>query len=287
MSETSEPGADGAPDVPVDPTATAAPPDNAAPPGSAEHDDHADDAGADEPGRKARGVQKRIDELTANWRAEQRRAEELMRTVQTLSERMGTPQQPDQKPGAEPPLPPDLAQHVGPAPDPAKFAAGEYDPEYIRAAARHDMRVDQARQIAAQRNVQAQQAQAQFGQKVASIMDKAVAADPGLAATLQDPSFPIPPHVVRVLAETDMPDAVLAHLAKNREEAARIAKLSPVAVAREFGKIEARLSLAPAAPPAPTAAPPPPRPVRANAGNRPDPDRMSYAEYRAWRMSQG
>lgn len=260
---------------------TAAPPDNPSTTGIEEHDD-ADDAGADDQPKRARGVQKRIDELTANWRNAERRVDELARMLQGT---LGQGQQPSAQPPqtAEAPLPPDIAQWVGPPPDPAKFAAGEFDPEFIRAAAKHDIRVDQAQMAAQQRYVQAQQAQAQFGQRVASIMEQAVTANPQIADTLHDPSFPMPQHVVRALTEADAPADVLAHLARNREEAARIAKLSPTAAIKEIGKIEARMSAAASAPSEPTAAPPPPRPVRGAGAPPRDPTRMSYAEYKAYR----
>jgi len=259
---------------------TAAPPDDPSPPGSEDFD--ADYAGADDQPKRARGVQKRIDELTANWRNAERRVDELARMLQGT---LGQGQQPSAQPPqhAEAPLPPDIAQWVGPPPDPAKFAAGEFDPEYIRAAAKHDIRVDQAQMAAEQRKAQAQQAQVQFAQRVSSIMEQAMTAAPQIAATLQDPSFPMPQHVVRALAEMDAPADVLAHLARNREEAARISKLSPPAAFKEIAKIEARMSATTAAPSAPTAAPPPPRPVRGAGAPPPDPTKMSYAEYKAHR----
>jgi len=270
-----------APTTPATAPEQAAPPEDISPAGSEDFDD-ADDPGADGQPKRARGVQKRIDELTANWRNAERRVDELSRMLQGT---LGQGQQPSAQPPqhAEAPLPPDIAQWVGPPPDPAKFAAGEFDPEFIRAAAKHDIRVDQARMAAQQRAVQAQQAQVQFGQRVASIMEQAVAAAPQIAQTLNDPTFPMSQAVVHALVETEAPADVLAHLARNREEAARISRLSPLAVARELGKIEARLSASAPAPTAPTAAPPPPRPVRGAGAAPPDPSKMSYAEYKAHR----
>ena len=282
-SETSPPVNYGSPDAahtPATAPETAAPPDDISPAGSEDFD--ADDAGADDQPKRARGVQKRIDELTANGRNAERRVDELARMLQGS---LGQGQQPSAQPPqtADAPLPPDIAQWVGPAPDPAKFAAGEFDPEFIRAAAKHDIRVDQAQMAAQQRAAQAHAAQVQFGQRVASIMEQAVTAHPTIAATLNDPSFPMPQHVVQALAEVDAPADVLAHLARNREEAGRIAKLPPRAALKELVKIEARMSATASAPSAPTAAPPPPRPVRGAGAPPPDPTKMSYAEYKAHR----
>ena len=286
-SETSPPVNYGSPEPALENPATApdtaAPPDNASNPGIEDNEDDADDPGADGQPKRARGVQKRIDELTANWRNAERRVDELSRMLQGT---LGQGQQPSAQPPQQPavaPLPPDIAQWVGPAPDPAKFAAGEFDPEFIRAAAKHDIRLDQAHMAAQQRAAQAQNAQVQFGQRVASIMEQAVTAHPAIAATLNDPSFPMAQHVVRALTEADSPAEVLAHLARNREEAARISKLSPPAALKELLKIEARMSASASVPSAPTAAPPPPRPVRGAGAPPPDVSKMSYAEYKAHR----
>lgn len=278
MSDTFDPGAPES--APAEPVVDTAPVDETAPPVQAEDPgpSEQDDPGEGEaPAEKPRGgFQKRIAELTAEKHQARREAEHW----REMAMRGQQPPQQTQAPLAEQPLPPDLAQAVGPAPNPADFAAGEYDPAFIRAAARYDMRVDQARMVVQQRHAQARHAQAQIGQRVAQAMEKAMTADPSIAETLQDPSFPVPAHVVQALAEAEMPDAVLAHLARNREEAARIARLSPLAVAREFGRIEARLMSAPA-PAAPSAAPVPPRPVRGAAAAVPrDPSQArSMEEY--------
>lgn len=275
MSETTQPGAsDGAPDTVVDPTAhEVAPPDTAAPPGSAEPEDTADDAGADDQPKRAKGVQKRIDELTADKHRAIREAEQWREMALRAQQQAPQPAQP----AADVPLPPDLAQAVGPAPDPAKFPAGEYDPEYIRAAARHDVRMDQARGVMQQRQAQARHAQAQFGAKVQSIMQTAIAADPAIEATITAPDFPMAAHVVHALTDAEDPGALLAHLAKNRADVERISKLSPMAAARELGKIEARLSAAPPAP-VPSNAPPPPRTLRGGGAVPRDPAQATSME---------
>lgn len=52
----------------------------------------------------------------------------------------------------------------------------------------------------------------------------------------------ITPPMVVALADTEDPTAIAYHLGKNPEEAARIAKLSPVRQAKEIGKLEAMLA---------------------------------------------
>lgn len=86
---------------------------------------------------------------------------------------------------------------------------------------------------------------------------------------------------------------VLYYLAKNTEEAKKLAVMTPIAVARAIGRLEAKLSSAP--PPAaveaeepPEAPPPAARPVRpvgaGGSGTTRDPGQMSYQEYKAWRQ---
>jgi hypothetical protein len=61
------------------------------------------------------------------------------------------------------------------------------------------------------------------------------------------------------------------------------ASRNAVSLARELGKIEARLASAPPAP-KPSSAPPPPRTLTgAASGAQRDPSKMSMAEYAAWR----
>lgn len=77
-------------------------------------------------------------------------------------------------------------------------------------------------------------------------------------------ALPIPDHVAlgmkEAIAQSDRSDELLYFLGKNTEEALRIAKLTPIAAAKELGKIEAKLA---ATPPAkkPSAAPAPIEPV--------------------------
>jgi hypothetical protein len=274
-----------APSAPAEPAPEAAT-------GETPENDPADDAGAEgeTQGEKPRGgFQKRISDLVQKQRAAEREAQ-YWREQATRGQQPA--QQPQQQPAGTPPaapqLPPDLAQYVGAEPKASDFPAGEFDPAFIRAATKYDMKLDQAQQALSQRQQQAQRAGVQFGQKVASIMEATVTAAPDVAEVLSDPSFPMPQHVVREVVECESPEKVLAHLAKNPTEAARIAALrTPQAVARELGKLEAKLAT-PAAPPTPSNAPPPPRPVRGAGSAAPRSvydlgDDVSPAEYRRLR----
>lgn len=93
------------------------------------------------------------------------------------------------------------------------------------------------------------------------------------------PDVPITPEMVKALAETDDPAALAYYLGKNKEEAARIAGLKPLAIAREFGRIEAKLTKQPRK--SATQAPDPITPVSGSDGSEPDLKDLSFSEYEA------
>lgn len=227
-------------------------PEAEAPETPADDPSAADDAEAQKP---KRDPQERINKAIRAQREAEREAQFLREQLQ----RVQTPQQqqPAAPEGAQ--LPPDLAHAVGAAPNPADFPAGEYDPNFIRAQVRHDMRADQAQQVMQQRQAQQRNAAQQFQQRIASINDAGGAAYADFVEVAH--SVPMPQHVVGVLAECDAPHEVAYFLGKNPKEAARIAALSPIAVARELTKIEAKLTKIEA--PAPSNAPAPPPTLRA------------------------
>ena len=283
MSETTEPGGIAAPAetvsvTPTDEGQSSAQAETEAPPASAT----AEEPGAEQPQDDTPAwAKKRFAELTAKMRAAERRAE-----MAELAAR-GAAQQPNPQPAQETPamIPPDIAQWLGQPPNPADFTAGEFDPAYTRAAVRYDMREDQAKQAAQQRAVQQRQSQAEFGRKIATVMESALSAAPDVESVLSDPSFPMPQHVVAEVVDCESPGQVLAYLGRNPAEAARLAQMNrPSAVARELAKIEARLAAAPPAPVPMSSAPPPPRTMRGGSPSATrDPSRMSMDEYAAWR----
>lgn len=97
----------------------------------------------------------------------------------------------------------------------------------------------------------------------------------------------IPPALQRAILESEHGPEIAYTLAQDRKELARIAALSPLAAAREVGKLEAQL-IAESAPKPKTktsAAPAPIKPVGStkSTATSKDPGEMSYREYRAWR----
>ncbi len=90
--------------------------------------------------------------------------------------------------------------------------------------------------------------------------------------------------MVEAILLSDTAEDVLYYLGKHPEEAADIAKLSPLKVAHELGKIEARLSIPPPPPKKKTTnAPEPITPVKTTGVIEHDPSQMTPREYRAWR----
>lgn len=107
----------------------------------------------------------------------------------------------------------------------------------------------------------------------------------------RDQSVPITTTMAEVIAESDDGPALAYHLAKNVAVAEQIARLSPLAAARELGRIEARLAnereKAEAEKKRVSQAPPPPPKVEgADAKVEKDPSEMTDLEFKKWREKQ-
>lgn len=95
----------------------------------------------------------------------------------------------------------------------------------------------------------------------------------------------IPPAVQELILNSDQGPALMYELAKAPDELARICSLSPLAAAREMGKLEAKLSQKESPQIKKTKAPPPIKPVgaKSSASIQKDPEQMSYQEFKRWR----
>lgn len=78
---------------------------------------------------------------------------------------------------------------------------------------------------------------------------------------------PINPLMAEIIAGSDNGEDMAYFLGKNRDEALRIARLSPLAAAKELGALEASLKAKPVAAPKVTAAPAPATPVSGSSGS--------------------
>lgn len=228
----------------------------------------------DERGRFKPGVQQRIDELT-------RQRHEAEREAAYWRQR------------AEPPAP---APAVATKPTPDKF--NDYA-DYVEALTewKAEQKVTEAlskrdQQQAEQAQQTAQQAKAQtFAERQQATRAAITDYDEVMSAAAD---VRIAPHVHEVLLESEQGPAIAYHLAKNPDEAERLSAMSPLAAARELGRLEA--SLAKSAPPQGAApapkpvskAPAPIKPLGAGAtSTNTDPAKMPMDEYVKWRKANG
>jgi hypothetical protein len=100
----------------------------------------------------------------------------------------------------------------------------------------------------------------------------------------------ITPMIVDILADCDNPADVAYHLAKNRIDGVRIARLTPTMAAREMLKLDQSFNEGGKPPPPEkksTSAPPPIKPVGSSNTVKKDVEKMTQAEFNEHRKSQG
>ncbi len=119
-------------------------------------------------------------------------------------------------------------------------------------------------------------------------IDAAVKEDPSLVEVLRDPTLPISAHMIPVLKESENAPKLLRWLDQHRDDARRIASLSPMQAAREMGILEAKLSFAPAPEPPRrvSAAPEPITPVTPTSSAIVDEDALPMEEYHKRRTAK-
>lgn len=240
-----------------------------------------DDAPQEEPEgeKKPKGVQKRIDELTSNWRTAERDRDHW----RDLAMRNQTAPQ-------QAPQPQTAPADQGPAkPDPKQFRDGDMDPGYYEALAewKAETKVGQLMEKQTRESQERQQTEA-FQRKMQEFSQKlATAGEDGLKvqALGQDPYAPVTPTIRDVALASENGVKVLAHLNDNRAELQRIAALPDAMQAYELAKLETRLIAERARV---TKAPNPMPSVSGKGSVAPnkDPAKMSQSEYEAWRSSK-
>jgi hypothetical protein len=204
-----------------------------------------DDAGTekarDEKGRFVSPAQSRIDQLTYNWREQQRINERLM----ALLEEKQAPK-PEPIPEAKPTL-----EQFG-------FDDGKYQEALIAYAERR-----------AEAKVEEKLKAYEEGQKVKERQSSFQTRQADFAKSTEDyyevahnPAVPITANMAEDIAESEFGPQLAYYLGKNPDVARQIAALNPRAASRELGKIEARIS-APKPAPTPSKAPPPPPKIAA------------------------
>jgi hypothetical protein len=101
-----------------------------------------------------------------------------------------------------------------------------------------------------------------------------------------DPGLPMSPAMVEAIAESDIGPRVAYYLAENPDVARKIANMTPTQAAREFGKLEVKLSTAAPVKAVSKAPPPPPKIDASEPEIEKDPDKMSTTEWLKWREKQ-
>jgi hypothetical protein len=222
---------------------------------------------ADEERPKPKGVQKRIDELTANWR----NAERDRDYWRELAVKTQAPKEPEK---------PQAAQPQG---KPALDNFSSYE-EYVEALA--DWKVEQRLGADREQQTRAQQEQVQQEQirTFQSRADRVRSSHPDFDTVVANPLLPISDAMAEAAYSSEKGPELLYHLGQNPQEAERIYRLSPHQQAMEMGRLEAKLSR-PAR--TQTNAPAPISPVSGSGGSQfVDPDRLSASEWLAWRNQQ-
>lgn len=233
-----------------------------------------DDAAAtDQPERKKRdgGFQRRINELT-------RAAHEKQRVIDHLLEQQrantGRPAAADAPTGAEPKQE-DFASY-----DQWQNALIDH-----RLNAKLEQRERERRETEERGKAERTAAERQASLRKAA--EQAADKYPDFEDALESSDIPITQAMADAIDESERKVDLLWWLAKNPEEAKRIAGLSPVSQARTLARIEFE-KLASAQPQKTVSdAPEPPRTVKGKGQPAPNPDKMTMPEYIEWRARNG
>lgn len=180
----------------------------------------ADDAGQPEAPKKEHWANRRIDELTRNWRQEQREKQQLL-------EMLNQPKAPE-KP-AEPVTLPKLEEFG--------YDEGKYQAALIQYATQQAEQVVERRLSEAESKRVEQQRMGTFAERQASFAK----ANADYQAKVSDPTLPITAAMRDVIVDSDTGPEIAYWLANHREQAEQIAALPPHLAALELGRIEGRM----------------------------------------------
>lgn len=231
-----------------------------------------DDAAA-EPQPKRQTAQDRIDELTRLRRDAERREEQARRDAEHWRDQaLRTQPKPDPQPKADD------------EPDPARYEYGESDLGYIRDLATHQAtRAVRAEFAAAEREREARAAAASWQSRMSQAAAKHADFHEVVVEGAQRNAWDCTPTMLQALQDSEVGGDLAYHLAKNPDDARRIAALSPVSQVRELGRLEAKLSQPQQAQPKTVTAAPDPTPQVRGAGGRftVAPDTSDFAAFEA------
>lgn len=186
--------------------------------------------------QRRRSPQDRINLAVRRQREAERRAAEAERRLQELTTK--------QTPAAG-----DTATHEDVPPDPTKYEYGELDTRYMRDAAKYEARQEFKRLQAGVDKRLAEQRQrdeaTSIQRKLLDVKDRGVSKYDDFEEALEEADAAgaqITPVMAQVFAESDVAEDMIYHLAKHPQEAKKIMGLSPIAQARELGRLETKFA---------------------------------------------
>ena len=249
-----------------------------------------DPAANAEPAPKAKGVQKRIDELVRQREEEKAEKLRLLAIVEGLNK-----PKPEEQPVVEDQGPQRPSRDAFPDTNAYEAALNEYADAKAAWTARREVKA-----VLAEEQRKTEQRQIEEGQKAArdayaKRVEKAVEEYPDYKEVAESPNVLVSVPMAHAILHSDHGPKIAYHLGKNPEEAKRISLLPPPVQLMEMGLLVARLT-APAAKaepaPAPqkpvvSAAPKPIKPLEAKPESlNKTPDEESMEEYAARRKKE-
>jgi len=226
------------------------------------------DAPATPEAPRPKGVQKRIDELTANWRTTERDRDHWRELALKNAQPSPAPAAPQGKPTLE------------------QF---EYDQEKYADALVEWRLNEREKERESKQKEQETRAAAEKRTKTFVERESKYATDKDdyrpLSVIGMDPSWSFATQTMAdAILEADEGPALLHYLDTHRDEASRIAQMSPTQTALALGRIVARLTAPePVTTPQISSAPPPAPTIKPTAPVAKDPSSMSDTEFAAWR----
>jgi hypothetical protein len=165
--------------------------------------------------------------------------------------------------------------------------------EYAKAVTKYEVaQAKQAESAEASKQTQKQQIQAAT-ERLSERVTEFAKSTPDYAEVMEQADWDVPAHMQAYFVDSEVPGLLGYHLAQNRDEFDRIAKLSPIRAFAELGKLEDKLTAKPvaekAAPAAPqvSRAPAPITPLEGKSTTvAKDPSQMNFAELRAHRQAE-
>lgn len=246
--------------------------------------DQPEDSSASDEKPKAKGVQKRIDELVRQ--REEEKAEKLR--LLAIVEGYNKPkQEPEAKPADEQdPAPQRPSREAFSDPSAYENALADYADAKADWSARHAVKEALAEQDRKTEQRQIEEGQRLTREAYAKRVEKATEEFPDYKAVAESPDVMVSIPMAHAIMHSEHGPKLAYHLGKNPEEAKRISLLPPPVQLMEMGQIVARLT-APAASPAPqkpaiSAAPKPLKPLESKSEPvAKDPQDMNMEEYAA------